>query len=141
MSKRIFVGNISFNTSEDALRDYFAQAGTIDDCFLPSDRETGRPRGFAFITFTSEDEASSAIERFNGEELDGRALRVDVADSRPRREGGGGGGPRGGGFGGGGGGGFGGGGGGGFGGPPSGDDRFKKAGGSRRGLRGKKRSL
>lgn len=120
VSKKIFVGNINFSTTEDVLRDFFAQAGTIDDCFLPSDRETGRPRGFAFITYASEDEASGAIERFNGEELDGRSLRVDSAQERAPRDPGRG-----------------------FGGPPPGADdmRFKKGGGSRRGLRGKKRSL
>ena len=116
MPAKIFVGNLNFNTKREDIESLFSQVGKPRDVFLPTDRETGRPRGFAFIEFESDAEASQAIERFNGYELDGRALRVNAAEDRPR--GGGGGGPRGAGgggrgYGGGGGGGYGGGGGGG----------------------------
>jgi RNA recognition motif-containing protein len=126
MASKIFVGNLNFNTRREELEALFGQAGTIRDVFLPTDRETGRPRGFAFVEFESEEEAAKAIEKFNGHELGGRALRVNAAEERPRRTGGGpsagggygGGGARpgggGGGYAGGGGGGYGGGGGGGY---------------------------
>ncbi len=60
-------------------------AGTITDIYLPSDRATGQPRGFAFVTYSTDEEAASAIERFNGHDLDGRALRVNLAEERPPR--------------------------------------------------------
>jgi cold-inducible RNA-binding protein len=144
---KIFVGNLDFGTTKEEVQALFAQAGAIRDVFLPMDRATGRPRGFAFVEFETDDEAASAIERFNGHELNGRALRVNAAEDRPRR--GPGGPPSGGGYGGprdfGGGpdfGGFGGGfGGGGFGGRDRGGPPPGKSKGSRRNLRAKKRSL
>jgi RNA recognition motif-containing protein len=110
MANRLFVGNLSFNTSEDALRDLFAphRAETVR---LMTDRETGRSRGFAFVDFADSGSATSAIQAMNGAVLDGRSLRVDTATERAPREFGGGGGGGFGGFGGGGGG-YGGGGGG-----------------------------
>jgi cold-inducible RNA-binding protein len=161
MASKIFVGNLDFNTTRDEVESLFAQAGTVRDVFLPMDRETGRPRGFAFVEYESEEDAAKAIERFNGHELGGRALRVNQAEDRPRRTGGGGGfggggdrpsfggggggyGGGGGGYGGGGGGGYGGGGGGGRGGAGGGGDRFGGGGkpkGSRRNIRAKKRGL
>lgn len=149
MASKVFVGNLSFKTVRQDLERLFAEVGQIDDVFLPTDRETQRPRGFAFVTFASDDDAKKAIEKFNGHELDGRALRVNSAEERPPRPrtpmgGGGGFASRddysrggGGGFGGGGGGGFGGGGGGGRGGGFDGG----KPKGSRRNVRAKKRSL
>ncbi len=106
----IYVGNLSFDASEDDVRGAFATFGTVESVKMIMDRETGRPRGFAFVTMTESDEANTAIESLNGSELLGRELRVREATPRPERpRGGGGGGYRGGG----GGGGYGGGGGGG----------------------------
>ena len=105
MSSKLFVGNLSFNTTENDLNDAFAAYGTVVETNLMMDRETGRPRGFGFVTMSSPEEAQKAIEALNGKEVDGRALTVNVA--RPREErapGGGGGGGRRGGYGGGGGG-------------------------------------
>ena len=98
---KIYVGNMSFKTTEDTLRDLFGQHGTVDEVAVVNDRETGRPRGFAFVTMSNDDEARAAIEAINGQEFEGRTLNVNEA--RPKTEGGGGGGR--GGFGGGGGGG------------------------------------
>lgn len=147
MGSKVFVGNLDFNTTRAEVQALFAQVGEIRDVFLPTDRESGRPRGFAFVEFASDEDAAKAIEKFNGYELAGRALRVNPAEDRPRTGGGGGGGYRpggggGGGYGGGGGGGDYGGGGGGYGGG-GGGDRFGggKPKGSRRNIRGKKRSL
>ena len=172
MGSKVFVGNLDYNTRREEVQTLFAEIGEIKDVFLPTDRETGRPRGFAFVEFANDEDAAKAIEKFNGYQLGGRALRVNAAEDRPRGAGGGGGGrsfgggggrPGGGGYGGGGGGygggggGYGGGGysgGGGFGGG-GGDDYSGgggwgggggapgggKAKGSRRNIRGKKRSL
>jgi hypothetical protein len=121
MSTRLYVGNLSFQTSEPALNEAFAQYGEVTECVIVLDRETGRSRGFGFVAMSTADEAKAAIDGMNGASLDGRQLRVNEAE--PRREGGGGGGGGRGGFGGGGGGrgGFGGGGGGGGGGGFGGD--------------------
>lgn len=160
MSSKVFVGNLDYNTTETEVQSLFAQAGDVKDVYLPTDRESGRKRGFAFVEFASDEQAAAAIEKFNGYQMGGRTLRVNAAEDRPRGGGGGGGGRSfggggggygggggdrggyggggGGGYGGGGGGGYGGGGGGGYGGerfPPS------KPKGSRRNIRGKKRSL
>jgi RNA recognition motif-containing protein len=126
MGTRIYVGNLSFSTGPDAVRDAFSQHGTVSDVHLVADRETGRSRGFAFVTMSTEAEAQAAIRSLNGAMLDGRPLRVNEAEERPPRGGGGGG------FGGGGGGGGFGGGGGGRGGFGGGGGR---KGGSRRGDR------
>ena len=113
MSNKLFVGNLSFNTTENDLQDAFAAHGTVVEANLMMDRMSGRPRGFGFVTMSSPAEAQAAIAALNGKEMDGRALTVNEAKPREERPGGGGGG---GGFGGGGGGGgrgYGGGGGGG----------------------------
>ncbi|HEX6275939.1 MAG TPA: RNA-binding protein [Polyangiaceae bacterium] len=123
MGNRLFVGNLSFNTSQETIEAAFSAMGEVREVALPTDRETGRPRGFAFVTMADAQAAQNAIAQLNGSEIDGRQIRVDEAQERS----GGGGGFRGGG-GGGGGGGFGG-GGGGFGGGR------KSGGGSRRGSR------
>ena len=91
---KIYVGNLSYNTDQDALRDLFAQHGEVEDVHVPTDRQTGRPRGFAFVTMPNDSEAQAAIAALNGTELDGRSLNVNEA--RPRPEGGGRGGSRGG---------------------------------------------
>ena len=109
MNTRLYVGNLSFNTTADGVRTAFQQFGTVSDVHLVSDRETGRSRGFAFVTMGTTEEAAKAIEGMDGKILDGCSLRVNEAEQRQARGGGGGGG----GFrGGGGGGGYGGGGGG-----------------------------
>ena len=105
MSTKLFVGNLSFNTTENDLHDAFAAHGTVVEANLMMDRATGRPRGFAFVTMSSPEEAQKAIDALNGKELDGRALTVNLARPREERPGGGGGGGRrggGGGYGGGG---------------------------------------
>src|SRR4030081_1746428 len=123
MSTKLFVGNLSFNTTENDLQDAFAAHGTVLEANLMMDRATGRPRGFGFGTMSSPEEVQKAIGALTGKELGGRALTVNIA--RPREErpgGGGGGGGRRGGYGGGGGGG--GGRGGGGGGRGGGRDRY-----------------
>lgn len=124
---KIFVGNMSFGTDENTLRDLFSEHGEVDEVTIVTDRDTGRPRGFAFVTMRDDTQARSAIQALNGQEIDGRALNVNEA--RPRPAGGGGGGARSGGYGGGGGrGGAGGGGRGGYG----GGGRMGNSGGGRR---------
>ncbi|MGA0098148.1 MAG: RNA recognition motif domain-containing protein [Steroidobacteraceae bacterium] len=117
---KIYVGNLPFSATESEIRDLFGQHGTVESVALPTDRETGRPRGFGFVEMPQGD-AAKAIEALNGHSMGGRQLRVNEAQDRPRMGGGGGrpgggGGYRGGGGGGGGGGYRGGGGGGGGGG-------------------------
>ncbi len=136
--RKVFVGNLSFNTTQDRLREAFATAGQVVNVHIGTDRETGRSRGFAFVEFSSDGEAQNAISSFNDFELDGRKLRVNAAEDRPPRRTGGsvpysaprpfadfntGSSDNAGGFG------------GGFGKP------FHKPKGSRRGLRARKRSL
>lgn len=129
MSTKLFVGNLSYNVTENDLQDLFAKHGTVTDVNLMLDRMSGRSRGFAFVTMSSKEEADAATQALNGQPLDGRNLTVNEA--RPRPEGGGGGGR---GFGGGGGGGRGGGGGGGR--DRGGWDRGGGGGGRDRGDRG-----
>jgi cold-inducible RNA-binding protein len=96
MSSKLFVGNLSFNTTENDLNAAFAAFGTVMETNLMMDRDTGRPRGFGFITMSSAEEAQKAIEGLNGKDMDGRALTVNVAKPREERApGGGGGGHRG----------------------------------------------
>ena len=111
---KIYVGNLPFTATEADVKELFAQHGNVDSVALPTDRETGRPRGFGFVEMPQAD-AQRAMQALNGFNMGGRPLRVNEAQDRPRTGGGGGGGPRGGGGGrpGGGGGGYGGGGGGG----------------------------
>ena len=102
MNSRLFVGNLSFNTTEEAIRDAFAEFGEVVEAKLVTDRDTGRSRGFAFVEMTSPDAANKAIQEMNGALLDGRPLRVNLAEARRDTRGGGGGGgfsrsPRGGG--------------------------------------------
>ena len=92
MSNKLFVGNLSFNTTENDLNDAFAAHGTVTETNLMMDRMTNRPRGFAFVTMSSAEEAQKAIAALNGAQLDGRALTVNVAKPREERPAGGGGG-------------------------------------------------
>jgi cold-inducible RNA-binding protein len=79
MNSKLYVGNLSFNTTEANLRSAFGSFGTLTDVFVATDHETGRPRGFAFVTFSTEEESKLAVEKMNGVELDGRALTVNEA--------------------------------------------------------------
>lgn len=103
MNNKLYVGNLSFNTTENDLHDAFAAHGTVKEANLMVDRESGRPRGFGFVTMSSDEEAQNAISALNGAQLDGRALTVNVARPREDRPSGGGGGGGRGGYGGGGG--------------------------------------
>jgi RNA recognition motif-containing protein len=92
MNNKLYVGNLSFNTTQDTLQDAFSEHGTVLETHLVTDRETGRPRGFGFVTMNSDEEALAVIEAFNGKDMDGRELTVNVAKPREPRQGGGGGG-------------------------------------------------
>jgi cold-inducible RNA-binding protein len=92
MSNKLFVGNLSFNTTENDLQDAFAAHGTVVETNLMMDRVSGRPRGFGFVTMSTPEEAQAAITALNGQQIDGRALTVNVAKPREERTGGGGGG-------------------------------------------------
>src|SRR5215475_13104729 len=91
MSTKLFVGNLSFNTTENDLQDAFAAHGTVLEANLMVDRMTGRARGFAFVTMATPQEAQKAIEGMNGRDMDGRALTVNIARPREERPAGGGG--------------------------------------------------
>jgi len=98
MSKKLYVGNLAYQTTSNDLQQLFAQAGTVESAQLIEDRDTGRSKGFAFVEMSTEDEAAAAIEQFNGKEVSGRALKVNEARPKENRSGGGGfGGNRGGG--------------------------------------------
>ena len=95
MSKKLYVGNLAFQTTSNDLQDLFAQAGTVASASVVEDRDTGRSRGFAFVEMSTDEEAAAAIEQFNGKEVGGRMLKVNEARPRENRGGGGGGGGRG----------------------------------------------
>jgi RNA recognition motif-containing protein len=98
MSIKLYVGNLAFATNADQLRDHFSQFGNVEDSFVASDRETGRSRGFGFVTFSNKEDGEAAIAATNGQELSGRKLVVNEARPMEQRSGGGfGGGRRGGG--------------------------------------------
>lgn len=94
MSKKLFVGGLSWGTNDEALKQAFERFGDVEEAKVISDRETGRSRGFGFVTFTDDAAADEAVSGMNGTDLDGRTLKVDVAQDKPRRDdrGGGGGG-------------------------------------------------
>jgi cold-inducible RNA-binding protein len=102
MGTRLYVGNLSFSSTVDTVREAFTRIGEVTDVHIVTDRATGQSRGFGFVTMGSPAEAQKAIESMNGANLDGRALRVNEAEERPQRGGFGGGGGHGGGGGGGG---------------------------------------
>lgn len=91
MSNKMFVGNLSFNTTQNDLQDAFSAHGTVTEVNLMMDRETGRPRGFGFVTMSTAEEAQNAIAALNGKQMDGRDLTVNVAKPREERPPGGGG--------------------------------------------------
>lgn len=92
MATKLYVGNLSFQTTSQDLQDLFAQAGTVESVNLMEDHATGQSRGFAFVQMATNEEASAAIDQFNGKELGGRVLKVNEARPRENRSGGGGGG-------------------------------------------------
>jgi cold-inducible RNA-binding protein len=94
MSSKLYVGNLSFQTTENDLQDAFAAFGTVTEANLMMDRMTNRPRGFAFVTMSSPEEAQNAIAGLNGKDLGGRAITVNIARPREDRPAGGGGGRR-----------------------------------------------
>jgi RNA recognition motif-containing protein len=99
MSMKLYVGNLSFQTSSEDLQELFGQAGTVESASVVEDRETGRSRGFGFVEMATTEEGNAAIEKFNGQEVNGRSLNVNEArprEDRGGRGGGGGGGGRGG---------------------------------------------
>ncbi len=124
MESKLYVGNLSYQTTEDELRTLFSQAGEVTAVDLIKDRDTGSSKGFAFVTMSSGEEAENAIRMFNGHSMDNRELKVNAARPREERSGGGGGGygGRGGGYGG---------GGGRSGGGGGGGDRDRRGGGRR----------
>ena len=92
MGTKLYVGNLSFNTTENELQELFAQAGTVQEVTLMQDKFTGKSRGFAFVTMSSDEDAQNAISKLNGQTVEGRALTVNEARPRePRPPGGGGG--------------------------------------------------
>lgn len=86
MAKKLYVGGLSYNTTEDALRELFSQAGTVTSATIITDRMSGRSKGFGFVEMSSDEEAQKAIEMFNGKEMDGRNITVNEA--RPPQAGG-----------------------------------------------------
>src|ERR1044072_9323960 len=88
MSTKLYVGNLAFQTTNQELQQLFGQAGTVQSASVVEDRDTGRSRGFAFVEMSNEEEATSAIEQFNGKEIGGRALKVNEAKPRENRGGG-----------------------------------------------------
>ncbi|HEV7473004.1 MAG TPA: RNA-binding protein [Pyrinomonadaceae bacterium] len=96
MATKLYVGNLSFRTTSEDLREAFASVGTVESATVIEDRDTGRSRGFGFVEMATAEEATAAIEQFNGKDLGGRNLTVNEAKPRTERSGGGGGGGRGG---------------------------------------------
>lgn len=88
MSNKLYVGNLSFETTSQQLQELFAQAGTVQSASIVEDRDTGRSRGFAFVEMSTNEEAAAAISQLNGKEVSGRALKVNEAKPRENRGGG-----------------------------------------------------
>jgi RNA recognition motif-containing protein len=95
MAVKLFVGGLSYSTSNDRLRDAFAAVGTVESASVVTDRDTGRSRGFGFVEMASMEDANAAVSRLNGTQLDGRQIKVEIAKSPGPGAGGGGGGSRG----------------------------------------------
>ena len=90
MAKKLYVGNLAFQTTSQDIQELFAQAGTVESASVIEDRATGQSKGFAFVEMSTEEEAASAIDQFNGKEFAGRMLKVNEARPRENRSGGGG---------------------------------------------------
>ena len=84
MAKKLYVGGISYDTTEDSLKEAFSKAGTVESTMIINDRMSGRSKGFGFVEMSSEEEAQEAVKMYDGKELDGR--RIKVAEARPRPE-------------------------------------------------------
>ena len=97
MAQKLFIGGLSFSTSDERLRELFAAAGTVESAAVVTDRDTGRSRGFGFVEMSTAEEAQNAISQLNGRELDGRRITVEISNPQARTGGGGGGRPGGGG--------------------------------------------
>lgn len=94
MQQNLFIGSLAYATTDDSLKAFFEQVGPVSSARVMTDRETGRSRGFGFVTFENEDDNQKAVDQLNGQELDGRAINVSLAkprEERPRRDGNGGG--------------------------------------------------
>lgn len=91
MAKKLYVGNLAFQTTSQDLQTLFAQAGTVESAQVIEDRDTGQSKGFAFVEMSSDEEAAAAIDQFNGKEVAGRMLKVNEARPKENRSGGGGG--------------------------------------------------
>ena len=89
MNNRLYVGNLSFDSTSESIRTAFSAFGEVTDVHVVTDRDSGRSRGFGFVTMSTDAEAAEAMAKLNGQELDGRALRVDKAQERRNRGGGG----------------------------------------------------
>ena|SRR3989338_1159554 len=87
MAKKLYVGNLSYDTTEDSLKEAFSQAGEVASVFIPKDKFSNRPKGFGFVEFANDEDAPKGIEMFNGKELDGRTLKVDEARPPVARDG------------------------------------------------------
>ncbi|MCK5073124.1 MAG: RNA-binding protein [Bacteriovoracaceae bacterium] len=94
MGRKLYVGNLPFSVTEESLIDKFSQCGTVDSAKLITDRDTGRSKGFGFVEMSSDAEAQEAIEKFDGQDYEGRAIKVNEAKPMEPRRGGGGGGGR-----------------------------------------------
>jgi RNA recognition motif-containing protein len=81
MAHKLFIGGLSFSTSDDRLRELFAQVGGVESAAVVMDRETGRSRGFGFVEMATAEEADAAVKKYNGQEVDGRTLKVELANS------------------------------------------------------------
>jgi RNA recognition motif-containing protein len=92
MAQKLFVGSLSFSTTSEGLREFFAQAGNVTSATVITDQFSGRSRGFGFVEMSTPEEAQAAVQRLNGKDLDGRQIKVEIA--KPAGSGGGGGGPR-----------------------------------------------
>ncbi|MDQ1283915.1 MAG: hypothetical protein QG620_263 [Patescibacteria group bacterium] len=91
MAQKLYVGNLSYNVTEDALNEYFSQAGAVQSAVIINDKMSGRSKGFGFVEMANDDDAQKAIEMFNGKEYEGRSLTVNEArpmEDRPKRTGG-----------------------------------------------------
>lgn len=85
MGNKLYVGNLSYNATEDLLRDHFAAFGTVESCKIIMDRDTGRSKGFGFVEMSNDDEAQEVIKNLDSQEFEGRALRVNEAKPQERR--------------------------------------------------------
>jgi cold-inducible RNA-binding protein len=94
MAHKLFIGGLAFSTSNDRLREVFAQVGKVESATVVTDRDTGQSRGFGFVEMASAEEATKAVDKFNGQQVDGRTLKVEIANAKGAGGGAGGGGFR-----------------------------------------------